>query len=129
MTTLRHAVHEYVHMRRALGYKLQEVDKELLDFVGFLKQQRASYITQALALVWAQQPSHAQPAYWARRLSVVRSFAHYRSATDPRTEIPARWSAWRMSDPMPDGLRNPQRGARLRRKTRRLVLQGRPWRR
>jgi integrase/recombinase XerD len=89
MTTLRHAVHEYVHMRRALGYKLQEVDKELLDFVGFLEQQRASYITQALALAWAQQPSHAQPAYWARRLSVVRSFAHYRSATDPRTEIPA----------------------------------------
>jgi integrase len=89
MTTLRHAVHEYLCLRRALGYKLHETGHHLRDFVGFLEQQRASSITQALALAWAQQPSHAQPAYWARRLSVVRSFAQYRSATDPRTEIPA----------------------------------------
>lgn len=42
-----------------------------------------------MALAWAQQPSHAQPAHWARRLSFVRGFARYRSATDPRTQIPA----------------------------------------
>jgi integrase len=29
-----------------------------------------------------------QPAEWARRLSIVRIFARYRRATDPRTEIP-----------------------------------------
>jgi integrase len=29
-----------------------------------------------------------QGAEWARRLSVVRTFARHRSATDPRTEIP-----------------------------------------
>jgi integrase/recombinase XerD len=49
-----------------------------------------SYITQSLALAWAQQPSNVQPAHWARRLSFVRGFAHYRSATDPRTQIPAQ---------------------------------------
>jgi len=90
MTTLRQAMHEYVRMRRDLGFKLHEAGKELLDFVKFMEQHRASYITQALALVWAQQPSQAQPAYWARRLSSVRGFAKYRSATDPRTQIPAQ---------------------------------------
>jgi integrase len=54
-----------------------------------MEKHRASYITQQLALKWAQQPSTVQPAEWARRLSFVRTFARYRSATDPRTEIPA----------------------------------------
>ena len=49
----------------------------------------ASAITQALALAWAQQPTNVQPAHWAQRLSFVRGFARYRSATDPRTQIPA----------------------------------------
>jgi integrase len=89
MTTLRQAVHEYLRMRRHLGFKLHEPGKGLLDFVRFLEQRRAPVITQVLALTWAQQPVHAQPAHWARRLSFVRGFARYRSATDPRTEIPA----------------------------------------
>lgn len=57
MTTLRHAVHEYVRMRRALGYKLQDAGKELLDFIGFLEQHRASYITQVLARQTNIQPA------------------------------------------------------------------------
>ena len=89
MTILRRAVHEYLRMRRNLGFKLHEPGKGLLDFVRFMEQHRASVITQALALAWAQQPSNVQPAHWARRLSFVRAFAQYRSATDPRTEIPA----------------------------------------
>jgi integrase len=53
-----------------------------------MKQHRAPYITQALALAWAQQPVNVQPAEWARRLSYVRGFARHRSATDSRTQIP-----------------------------------------
>jgi integrase/recombinase XerD len=89
MTTLRQAVHEYLRMRRQLGFKLQDASKGLPEFVRFLEQHRAAVITQALALTWAQLPVHAQPAHWARRLSFVRGFARFRSATDPRTEIPA----------------------------------------
>jgi integrase len=89
MNTLRQAAQEYLTMRRSLGYKLQEAGKRLLDFVTFMEQRRASYITQSLALAWAKQPSNAQPCEWARRLSWVRSFARHRSATDPRTQIPA----------------------------------------
>jgi integrase/recombinase XerD len=89
MNTLRQAVRQYLDMRRGWGFKLREAGKGLIDFVTFLEQHHASYITPKLALAWAQQPSGVQPAHWARRLSLVRGFAHYRSATDPRTQIPA----------------------------------------
>lgn len=89
MTTLRKAVDEYLTMRRNLGFQLHDAGVGLLRFVTFMERHRASYITQQLALKWAQQPSTVQPAEWARRLSFVRTFARYRSATDPRTEIPA----------------------------------------
>ena len=88
MTPLRTAVREYVAMRRSLGFKLVRAGTSLRDFVTFLEQHRAAYITHALALAWAQQPVHVQPAHWAQRLSYVRGFARYRSATDPRTQIP-----------------------------------------
>ena len=89
MNTLRQAVQEYLSMRRDLGFKLRDAGNALLDFVTFMEQHRAPYITQALALVWAQQPANVQPAYWARRLSFVRGFARYRSASDPRTQVPS----------------------------------------
>lgn len=88
MNTLRQAVQEYLSMRRNLGFKLSEAGKGLLDFVKYMEHHRASYITLALALAWAQQPSDVQPAHLAQRMSFVRGFARYRSATDPRTQIP-----------------------------------------
>ena len=88
MNTLREAVREYLEMRRALGFKLRETGKGLDDFVRFMERRKAPYITQALALTWAQQPSNVQPAYWGQRLSYIRGFANYRSVTDPRTQIP-----------------------------------------
>jgi len=88
MTTLREAVGEYLSLRRSLGFKLHEAGKLLLAFVQFMEEHRSSSITTRLALAWAQQPSTVQPAEWARRLSVVRTFARHRSATDPRTQIP-----------------------------------------
>ncbi|MEE9588051.1 MAG: tyrosine-type recombinase/integrase [Hyphomicrobiaceae bacterium] len=88
MNTLRQAVEEYLNLRRDLGFKLLHAGKGLLDFVTYMEQHRASYITQTLALAWAQQPQNVQPAHWARRLSFVRGFARYRSASDSRTQIP-----------------------------------------
>jgi len=88
MNTLRQAVRDYLEMRRSLGFKLHAAGKLLIKFVTFMERHRASYITSQLALAWAQQPSTAQPATWARRLRVVRGFARFRSATDPRTQTP-----------------------------------------
>ena len=62
MNTLRQAVHEYLSLRRNLGFELRDAGKGLLDFVTYMEQHRASYITQALALSWAQQPPNVQPA-------------------------------------------------------------------
>ncbi|WP_232316467.1 hypothetical protein [Candidatus Burkholderia verschuerenii] len=89
MNTLRKAVQDYLDLKRSLGFKLKEAGKVLPDFVAFMERHRASYVTQALALAWARQPSNVQPAQWARRLGFVRDFARHRSATDLRTEIPA----------------------------------------
>ena len=88
MNTLREALQEYLSLRRGLGFKLQDAGKGLLAFVTFMEQHRAPYITQGLALAWAQQPSKVQPAHWAQRLSFIRGFARHRSATDPRTQVP-----------------------------------------
>ena len=88
MNTLRQAVQEYLSLRRSLGFKLQDAGKGLLDFVAFMERHRSSYITNAQALAWAQQPVDVQPAHWAQRLSFVRGFARHRCATDPRTQIP-----------------------------------------
>jgi len=89
MNTLREAVEDYLTMRRGLGFKLRRDGQRLLDFVSFLEERGAASITSALALEWAQQPSSAQAVTWAQRLSYVRGFARYRSATDPQTEIPS----------------------------------------
>jgi integrase len=88
MSKLRKAVEEYLAVRRALGFKLDAPGRLLHQFIDFSESERASFITRDLALRWATQSTKCQPAYWASRLSVVRQFAGYQSAIDPRTEIP-----------------------------------------
>ena len=88
MSTLAQALNEYLAMRRVLGFELREVAGCLRNFVAFLETERASHITTELALRWATQPSEAQPSTWAWRLGMVRRFAAWHSAMEPRTEIP-----------------------------------------
>jgi integrase len=90
MSGFRKGVRDYINLRRSLGYKLQDAAPLLSDFVSFLEDQGADHITIPLALEWAQGKS-ARPAEWARRLTNVRGFARYWSATDPKTQIPP-WS-------------------------------------
>lgn len=87
MSQLKKAVRDYVQLRRSLGYKLKKAPSLLSDFVSFLEDQGATHITISLALAWAQrQPG--SPVEWAARLTCVRGFARYWSATDPQTQIP-----------------------------------------
>ena len=88
MSELREAMEQYLDLRRKLGSKLCGADGILRSFLAFAKSEEASYITTDLALRWARQPAHIQPATWASRLRVVRRFAVWQSATDPRTEVP-----------------------------------------
>lgn len=91
MSELGTAVQEYLATRRALGFKLRAEGALLPQFARFLEQEGASFITADLALRWAMQAKEATPAYRARRLGMVRIFASYHSATDPRTQIPSAY--------------------------------------
>jgi integrase/recombinase XerD len=88
MNSLRTCVHEYLVMRRALGFKLKKYERLLLDFVAFMERRRAKRITVRLALTWTKQTKSTDQNYRAQRLRAVRGFASYRSGIDPRTEIP-----------------------------------------
>jgi integrase len=88
MNTLRQALNEYLALRQAMGFKLHEESRLLPRFIDFLDAHGETFITTDLAVRWATQCRTTQPAEWARRLRFVRIFARYRSATDPRTQIP-----------------------------------------
>ena len=44
MNTLRQAVHEYLSVRRNLGFKLRKAGNGLLDFVTFMEQHQAFFL-------------------------------------------------------------------------------------
>lgn len=90
MSALHDALEAYLAMRRGLGTELREPGALLRRFVEFLDGEGATVVTTELALRWAKAPAKATPATWAQRLSDVRRFATWLSATDPRTEIPPR---------------------------------------
>lgn len=88
MTALRQSLHDYLVVRRSVGYKLESVGRMLSSFVTFAERAGAGSITTELALSWATQPQQASPIWLAHRLSAVRGFARYLHALDPATEIP-----------------------------------------
>jgi integrase len=88
MKTLQQAVENYLSLRRGLGFKLQYHAGCLRKFISFLKKRGATRISTPLALQFATQEQHQQPAEWARRLRVIRGFACYRIGEDPATEVP-----------------------------------------
>ena len=88
MSELSKAVERYLGMRRRLGFKLVYDGCALADFAAFCEQHGVSTITTQVALRWATLPQDALPSHWTRRLTIVRGFAKYRSATDPATEVP-----------------------------------------
>ena len=89
MKPLCQAVKDYLALRRSLGFKLREYGDCLHEFVSFLKKNRASHITNKLAVEYATQRQYEKPVSWSRRLIIVRGFASYRIGADPRTEIPS----------------------------------------
>ena len=88
MSDLHILLFEYLATRRALGAKLELSGRLLKRFTTFAAQHQTTVITTGLALRWATEPSHADPAQWANRLGMVRRFARYANAVDPRHEVP-----------------------------------------
>jgi integrase/recombinase XerD len=90
VTPLRDLVNEYLTLRRALGYKLHREGWLLPRFVTFLEARGQTWITTPHAVAWASDPVSATASPAAHRLTMVRRFAEYVRAQDPRTEIPSR---------------------------------------
>ncbi len=88
MSQLHEAVKEYLQLRRNLGYLLRGPGRLLHGFAAFAEQEKATHLTTDLALRWAQEPHHVQPATWASRLRMVRRFAIWLCVSDRRTEVP-----------------------------------------
>jgi integrase/recombinase XerD len=88
MKQLQEELKRYLAFRQNLGFKLRDHISALPKFIKFLHTQGAEFVTTELAMVWAQQPRGVAQACHAKRLSMVRDFARFLSATDPRTEIP-----------------------------------------
>lgn len=82
-------VRRYIAHRRRLGYLLREATR-LFDFARFADRVAPRQpLTAALALQWATRTPSQRRATHAGRLGMVRGFARYCAALDPRTEIPA----------------------------------------
>ena len=72
-----------------LGFQLRDVGSALARFLAFCEAEGAAVVTADLASRWAVSAG-ASPERAAWRLRVVRDFAIYHQANDPRTEIPPK---------------------------------------
>jgi len=81
----------YLTLRRALGYRLLAEDKLLHNYVDYAAVRGVDTVTVAMTVAWAEHDPRQAPHVVSKRVSVVRLFAEYLRAFDPRCEpIPAR---------------------------------------
>lgn len=89
MSALKEALGDYLALRRALGHKLEEHERQLNRLVARLDDAGASFIAMADSLAFVLDPDlDPTSSTPAKRLMAVRGFTRYLSAIDPRTEVP-----------------------------------------
>jgi integrase/recombinase XerD len=88
MTDLRQALHDYLTIRRRLGFELEQTEAVLEKYVNFMERAGASQISTELAVMFAKLPINAHPRWWQQRLGIVRTFARYVATIDPDGEVP-----------------------------------------
>jgi integrase len=80
----------YLAHRRKMGFALAVEGDLLLDFARFADRVAPRQaLTTSLVVQWATRPQTTNRVYHAVRYAIVRGFARYCSALDPRTEVPA----------------------------------------
>ncbi len=91
MSPLAKRAEEYLTIRRALGYKLAGYDAVLREFTDWLDSRGATVVTAENAVRWVTRSRPAtSPIRQRQLLTMVRCFAEYLHAVDPRTEAPAK---------------------------------------
>jgi integrase/recombinase XerD len=81
-------VADYLTVRRALGYKLNDVEYILGRFLDYLREHDAHGVTVQHALGFATASPAASPRTQALRLSAIRCFARWAHCQDPDIEVP-----------------------------------------
>jgi integrase len=95
--TLRDRLDDYLAMRRALGFQLNDVERQVGGFCTWLQARgQTTTFTIDEAVAWARLNPDAHPSWWSTRLSLVRRFAGYLNANGvdipviPAGLLPAR---------------------------------------
>jgi integrase len=89
MSGLDNALADYLALRRSLGHKLADAERQLRRFVTYLNFVGADTVTLDAALGFVLDPD-VDPASStpAKRLQAVRGFARYLAGVDGRAEVP-----------------------------------------
>jgi integrase/recombinase XerD len=88
VSVLAEHLEDYLRLRRALGFKLEDYRRRLSDFIAYPDDAGATAVTVELALTWAQHREAIKPLTASYYLSTVRGFARYLHAIDPAHEVP-----------------------------------------
>lgn len=81
-------VGQYLRVRRALGYKLDNAESILGRFIAYLEVHDADGVRVADAVGFATAPPARTARTQALRLSAVRCFARWAHCQDPSIEVP-----------------------------------------
>ena len=81
-------VGQYLRVRRALGYKLNNAEDILNRFVAYLEVRDADRVSVADAVGFATAPPARTARTQALRLSAVRCFTRWAHCQDPSIEVP-----------------------------------------
>jgi integrase/recombinase XerD len=82
-------VERYIGLRRTLGYKLRNPERDLRAFVGYATSRGEAHIRTATVLTWVAAAGQTQEAR-AERFRSLGLFARFLHAEDPRHEILGR---------------------------------------
>ena len=85
---LEDMVADYLRVRRALGYKLEDNEHILVAFVAYLRSHDAQGVSVEHALDFATAATGASPRRQALRLSAIRCFARWAMTIDPTVQVP-----------------------------------------
>jgi hypothetical protein len=74
MSPLRQYLHDYLAVRRALGFKLNRAEKLLEQFVTYVEARGERHLCIATILAWVTLPANTHRNWLAKRISLVRGF-------------------------------------------------------
>jgi integrase/recombinase XerD len=89
MSALTASLDDYLSLRRALGHKLADHERQLTRFVARLDDAGATFVTLTDVLAFVLDPAiDPRSSVPAHRLTAVRGFVRFLSASDARNQIP-----------------------------------------